>query len=183
TALFKSLKLVIPGLRAYIDYSLSAPVVMMEDLRGKAALARSESLVDRLRSPMISIQARNIFISSMVLIASPVIFVLFGMLGSVISAESLEIAVKRDGAIPAFIFIPLALVTVPWLLLILFQPLIAGATAIYYFKVRQAGGEILNEGFTQELEVPEENRRVHPFLKRTAMLTTISALAVLLAAW
>src|SRR5205823_9609964 len=74
--LLQSLKLLVPGFNTFIDYSLFAPVVIMEDVSGKAALERSKVLVNRLRPSMISIQLRNIFLGSMVQLASPFIFVI-----------------------------------------------------------------------------------------------------------
>src|SRR6185369_7941381 len=50
------LKLVIPGLRAYRDHSLYAPVVIMEEKQGGEALSRSKSLVEKLRYPITAIQ-------------------------------------------------------------------------------------------------------------------------------
>ena len=47
------LPLVIPAVIMFINYSLSSPVVMMEGLKGRAALKRSKALVKRCRRPLL----------------------------------------------------------------------------------------------------------------------------------
>jgi serine/threonine protein kinase/ankyrin repeat protein len=180
--LLQSFKLIVPGFNTFINYSLFAPVVIMEELSGKAALERSKVLVNRLRPSMLSIQVRNIFIGSMVQLLSPIIFVIFGFLISSISEDKLEIIVKREEAIPSYIFVPLAYVALPWLFLILLQPIISTALGIFYFRVRQAAGEILKETFLQDVEILDESNRPIKILRnRPALL--IMTLLLLLAGW
>src|SRR5262249_41032187 len=52
---FGLILLVIPGVIMFINYSLASPVVMMEGLKGRAALKRSKSLVKRCRRLVIAI--------------------------------------------------------------------------------------------------------------------------------
>jgi serine/threonine protein kinase len=180
--LLQSLKLLVPGFKTFIDYALFAPVVIMEELRGKAALERSKVLVNRLRPPMISIQVRNIFIGSMVQLLSPIIFVIFGLLGSSISEDKIEIIIKRQEGIPSYLFIPLAAVAIPWLFLILLQPIISTALAIFYFRVRQSAGEMIEEKFMQDIEVLDDDKKPVKILRnRPALLIVI--LLLMLVGW
>jgi uncharacterized membrane protein len=47
--------LIVPGIILFINYSLYAPVVMMENLKGRAALKRSKALVKRARFTVIAV--------------------------------------------------------------------------------------------------------------------------------
>ncbi len=78
--LFNLLKLVIPGIRTYIDNSLFPSVVMMEDKQGAAALDRSRALVRPLRPVAVALAARDFGISMASLIFFPFVTMLMTML-------------------------------------------------------------------------------------------------------
>ena len=127
--------LVIPGIILFINYSLYAPVVMMEHLKGWAALKRSRALVKRARltvMAVIFVQWAIPFITSLITMA-----LIGGFLKLILNVERApELANKIVGVITA-------------LLNVLFIPLISTLTALLYLKTRQIGGETLREALSQ----------------------------------
>ncbi len=128
------LMLLVPGVIMFINYSLAAPVVMMEGLKGRAALKRSKALVKRCWRSVIVILffqwAIPGFVASVV--ALPVAFAL--KLSKTPQAPALT------GRITAIIVVMLNAIIVP---------LIATLTALLYLKARQIGGETLKEALSQ----------------------------------
>jgi serine/threonine protein kinase len=127
--------LVIPGIILFINYSLYAPVVMMEHLKGWAALKRSRALVKRARltvMAVIFVQWAIPFITSLITMA-----LIGGFLKLILNVERApELANKIVAVITA-------------LLNVLFIPLISTLTALLYLKTRQIGGETLREALSQ----------------------------------
>ena len=140
---------IVPGLILLINYSLVAPVLMMEDVRGRAALRRARALAKRSRKTVVMI----VFIQVVVPILAAVITAF--LIGSVV--KSLELpGSKADivGGIYQVISIPIQ---------ILMGSLSTIITALLYLKTRQAGGETLKEAlgqFEQE-EMPQRRWQLH----------------------
>ena len=126
--------LLIPGVIMFIYYSLAAPVVMMEGLKGRAALKRSKSLVKRCWRSVIAILFLQWAIPALAasLVAVPVAFAL--------KASEVPQAPALTGRITSIVVVMLNAVIVP---------LIATLTALLYLKARQIGGETLKEALSQ----------------------------------
>jgi serine/threonine protein kinase len=140
-AILFCIPLVIPGLIYLINSSLTAPVVIMENLRGRAAVQRSKQLVKRARLTVIAILLlQHLLIPRLV---STLVFGLFGVKGQ-FSPHSEAIVQRFAEAFSTLINV-------------LVIPLVAMLTALLYLKVRQLGGERLKEmldQFEQE-EIPQ----------------------------
>jgi serine/threonine protein kinase len=126
--------LVIPGVIMFINYSLASPVVMMEGLKGRAALKRSKTLVKRCWRSVIAILFLQWAIPATAtsIFALPVAFAL--KLSKVPQAPILT------GRVTSIIVAMLNAVIVP---------LIATLTALLYLKARQIGGETMREVLSQ----------------------------------
>jgi hypothetical protein len=118
----------------FINYSLAAPVVMMEGLKGRAALKRSKALVKRCWRSVIVILFLQWAIPATAtsIFALPVAFAL--KLSKVPQAPILT------GRVTSIIVAMLNAVIVP---------LIATLTALLYLKARQIGGETMREVLSQ----------------------------------
>ncbi|HZM85055.1 MAG TPA: serine/threonine-protein kinase [Blastocatellia bacterium] len=126
--------LVIPAVIMFINYSLAAPVVMMEGLKGRAALKRSKALVKRCRWSVIVIllcQWAIPFIATSI-VALPVAFAL--------KMSKTPNAPEIAGRVTSTIVVMLNVLIVPF---------IATLTALLYLKARQIGGETLREVLSQ----------------------------------
>lgn len=138
---FLGLLLLIPGIIMFINYSLAAPVVMMEGLKGRAALKRSKALVKRSRFTVMIILffqwAIPICLSGGVA----------AVLGAGLKIAKVSNAPMLTGRITSIIAVTLNAVIVPF---------IATMTALLYLKTRQIGGETLKEALSQfeEEDVP-----------------------------
>ncbi|MEW6733225.1 MAG: serine/threonine-protein kinase [Acidobacteriota bacterium] len=140
TVSLRFLLLFIPGLIAYIDYSLSMPVVIMEGYCGRTALARSKLLVRR--------SLRTVIAISVVQILLPVtgFFLHKVIMGQIITWLKLADSATAKVAGTA---VHIGLTT---FLHVLLNPLLAIMVAMLYFKTRQAGGETLKEALGKQLE-------------------------------
>lgn len=125
----------------FINQSLAVPVVMMEGLKGRAALKRSKALVKRSRFTVIMILLSQW--------AIPVCLsaIVAGGLSAGLKLARVDNAPMLAGRITAIIVAILNAVIVP---------LIATMTALLYLKTRQLGGETLKEALSQfeEEDVP-----------------------------
>ena len=131
---FLGLLLLIPGVIMFINYSLGAPVVMMEGLKGRAALKRSKALVKRSR--------RTVILILLIQWAIPACTAsIVGALLSVgLKLSKTPHAPILSARITAIIIVALNVFIVP---------LIATLTALLYLKTRQIGGETLREALSQ----------------------------------
>ena len=131
---FLGLILLIPGVLMFINYSLAAPVVMMEGLKGRAALKRSKALVRRCWRSVVVILFFQWAIPAVAasVVAFPVAFA-FKMSGT-------PQAPALTGRITAIVVVMLNAFIVPF---------IATLTALLYLKARQIGGETLKEVLSQ----------------------------------
>jgi hypothetical protein len=148
---------VIPGVIFFINYSLSAPVVMMEGLSGRAALRRSKALVKRARRTVILILFVQWSIPAFV----------SGFIGALLSV-SLKLARFESAPILASRLTTI-FVTI---LNVLIVPLIATLTALLYLKTRQIGGETLRESLSQFEE--EDARRTKWQMRMRERISTTS---------
>ena len=128
------LLLIVPGIIMFINYSLAAPVVMMEGLKGRPALKRSKALVKRCWRTVIVILCFQWAIPGIT--ASLVAFTFAFLL----KAAKVPQAPELTGRITSVIVAMLNAVIVP---------LIATLTALVYLKARQIGGETLKEALSQ----------------------------------
>lgn len=131
---FGLILLLIPGVIMFIYYSLAAPVVMMEGLKGRAALKRSKTLVKRCWRSVIAILFLQWALPALAtsLVAIPVAFAF--------KASSVPNASALTGRITSILVVMLNAIIVP---------LIATLTALLYLKARQIGGETLKEVLSQ----------------------------------
>jgi len=133
--------LIVPGIIIFINNSLAAPVVMMEGLRGKAALKRSKTLVKRARRTVIVI----LFIQWLIptIIASA-------------AAAFIAVTLKMSSAEHARLLTARITGMMTAALNMFFVPFIATLTALLYLKTRQIGGETLKEALSEfeEEDVP-----------------------------
>jgi serine/threonine protein kinase/ankyrin repeat protein len=172
--------LILPGAKKYIDNSLSAPVVIIEGLKGNEALERSGTLVGRLRSISVSIQIRDLLIASLSLFALLVSSVMLRMIFDLKLEENMFARIDNLGTI--FFLSPFAIVFLKLAFIpILIHPLIAVATALLYYKTRRLNGEVIDEADYFEYmpaDIPERSKLSR---KRTAGLAFV--LLVLFAIW
>jgi serine/threonine protein kinase len=135
---------VVPGVIFFINSSLSGPVVMMENLKGRAALRRSKALVRRARRTVIGIIAMQYLI--------PIFF-------SSIAATIIVSGIALSGDAGLKSFAPKLTSVMTQILNVLIVPLISTFTALLYLKTRAAGGESLNEAFIQLQEEEQPSRK------------------------
>jgi len=126
--------LVIPGVIMFINYSLAAPVVMMEGLKGRAALKRSKSLVKRSK--------RTVILILLFQWAIPACFA--AIVGALLS---MGLKLAHTAHAPMLSSRITAIIIVAFNAFIV--PLIATLTALLYLKTRQLGGETLREALSQ----------------------------------
>jgi hypothetical protein len=133
---------VISMLYMMIAYTLTMPVVMMENLRGWVAMKRAKALAKRSKRTVIFIVLIHYGISIIFLLITSAI------VGTLVSNHMLDgIVAQRIGE---FIQIPINLLVVP---------LTSIMTGLLYLKMRLAGGEDLNETLTQfeDQDAPQTN--------------------------
>jgi serine/threonine protein kinase len=126
--------LLVPGVIMFINYSLASPVVMMEGLKGRAALKRSKALVRRCRISVVVILFFQWAIPALVgsLVAIPVALAL--------KLSKTPQAPNLTGRLSSIVVTMFNAVIVP---------LIATMIALLYLKARQIGGETLREALSQ----------------------------------
>ncbi|HWN97744.1 MAG TPA: hypothetical protein VNS63_00580, partial [Blastocatellia bacterium] len=135
---------IVPGVIFYINSSLSGPVVMMENLKGRAALRRSKALVSRARRTVVGIIAMQYLIP-----------LFFSSIAATLIVSS--VALSGDAGLKAFA--PKLTSIMSQTLNVLIVPLISTFTALLYLKTRAAGGESLNEAFIQLQEEEQPSRK------------------------
>jgi hypothetical protein len=125
---------VIPGVIMFMNYSLTPPVVMMEGLKGRAALKRSKTLVRRCWRSVIAVLFLQWAIPALAtsVVAFPVAFA-FKM-------AKVPQAPMLTGRVTSIVVVMLNAIIVPFA---------ATLTALLYLKARQIGGETLREVLSQ----------------------------------
>jgi serine/threonine protein kinase len=133
--------LIVPGVIYFINASLTAPVVIIENLKGRAAVRRSKALVKHARLTVIAILVLQWAIPALM---SSIVIRALGMNPKTETGVGVSL---RFGD------------WIGTLLNVIFIPLVAMLTALLYLKVRQLSGERLKDmldQFEQE-EVPRSN--------------------------
>ncbi|MEN3332317.1 MAG: serine/threonine protein kinase, bacterial [Blastocatellia bacterium] len=128
---------VIPGVIYFIHAALVSPVVVMENLKGRAAVRRSKALSKRARRTVIAIVLIHIMLP---LLLSGLFSAAFGLKHREMG-QGATVTVRVGELIPTLINI-------------FILPLLATLTALLYLKVRQLGGERFNE-MLNEFEAEE----------------------------
>ncbi|MBI4852851.1 MAG: ankyrin repeat domain-containing protein [Acidobacteria bacterium] len=170
------------NLKLLLNYSLYAPIIILEKKTGKQALLRSEYLVNQLKPIMIGLQIRSLFVSAITLVGAPITFVAISILCFILSEDWAKTLMQR-GSISAFIFIPSAFILFPGLFLILVYPVIAIAECLFYFKTKL----ILGEATSKPTNEPTNtiNQAKQPFIpinsnKYSTYKRTVAFLSVLI---
>jgi serine/threonine protein kinase len=140
-SLVSLVKLILPGLKSFVNYSLAAPVVMMEKKNVTAALARSKALADRLRPLASGATLRSIsFIAcSIMFLPSLVVTMATIFSGSASGGGSIREAYP-------------VMIGFAWFLIIALYSYNALPLVLIYFKARQAMGETLEESSAPSLD-------------------------------
>jgi serine/threonine protein kinase len=153
----------LPGLYLMTRFAMVAPTVMMEDLRGRAAMRRSRALFRRSRRTVIAI----IFIH----IGVPI---LIGMTTSLlIAAVAKAVSSGSMKGLVHVVSMSQQIVSLPFTILL--SSIASVVTALLYWKLRLAGGETLREAFKQfaEEEAPASKwqQKMRPGLTTPARTT------------
>ncbi len=132
---------VIPGVILFVNYALYAPVLMMENLKGRAAMRRSKELTRRSR---LTVLGTIVVQWSLPLLTSITVGVILGLTTKLSGIPYAKEITASGGQLVSVTFN------------ILFTPLIAALNALLYFKMRNLGGETLTEVLNQldEEETP-----------------------------
>ena len=133
--------LIVPGVIYFINASLAAPVVIIENLKGRAAVRRSKALVKHARLTVIAILVLQWAIPALM---SSIVLRALGMNPKAEAGVGFSLRFNE---------------WIGTLLNVIFIPLVAMLTALLYLKVRQLSGERLKDmldQFEQE-EVPRSN--------------------------
>jgi serine/threonine protein kinase len=149
---------VLPGIYVLANFCLVGPVLMMEDLRGRAAMKRSRALYKRSRRTVVAIVLLHI--------GAPILM-------NTVAALLLVAVVKwinPSGELHAnsIVTIIQQLISLP--ITILFSSLASVITALLYWKTRLAGGEILDQ---ELLHFHSEDLPAGPGRKRQRARTSI----------
>lgn len=131
---------IFPGLYLMTRFAMVAPTVMMEDLRGRAAMKRSHALFKRSRRTVIAI----IFIH---LIVPMLISVITSLL---IAAVAKAVSPGGFKGIVNIVDMSQQVVSLPFTILL--SSIASVVSALLYWKLRLAGGETLREAFKQFAE-------------------------------
>jgi len=130
--------LIVPGVIYYINSSLTAPVIMMENLGPIAARRRSKELVRRARRTVIGVIAMQYLIP---ILTSSVFATMFSLAAHA-APEQKIVAAKLTTVVTQS-------------LNVLIIPLISTLSSLLYLKTRAAGGESLTDALTR---IEEEER-------------------------
>ena len=178
------------NIKLLLNYSLYAPIIILEKKTGKEALLRSEFLVNKLKPVMIGLQIRSLFVSAITLLAAPITFVAISICCFILSEDWAK-TLMQEGTITAFIFIPSAFIVLPGIFLILIYPVVAIAQCLFYFKIKLMLGETTEET-NQISQTSQTSQTSQPITiltnlnkyfphKRTLTLTAV--LVVALVSW
>jgi serine/threonine protein kinase len=133
-ALLNLVRLIVPGLRSFVNYSLASPVVMMEKKNPVAALSRSKTLADCMRHLAGWATVRSISF----LICSVLFLPAFGSTMALIFGGNVSGSGSVREAYPVFLILG-------WFFIISLYSYSALPLVLLYYKSRQALGESLEE--------------------------------------
>ncbi|MCI0486546.1 MAG: serine/threonine protein kinase, partial [Blastocatellia bacterium] len=125
---------IIPGFIFMLNYVLVTPVLMMEDIKGRAAMKRAKSLVRRVRRTAIIIITIHFLIP----------FLASVIIGFVIGLFTYRFGLHQDSEVTTSLS-ELIRIGMNFFLV----PLYSIVTSLLYMKARQAGGETLIEALGQ----------------------------------
>lgn len=128
---------VIPGVYVLANFALVGPVLMMEDLRGRAALKRSRELYKRSRRTVFAIVLIHICVPIFVNIVAALLIV------------AVVKAVNPTGTLHANSAVTIAQQLVGLPITILLSSLASVVMALLYWKTRLAGGETMKQALLQ----------------------------------
>ena len=128
---------VLPGLYVISNFAMVGPVVMMEDLRGRAAMKRSRALYKRSRRTVIAIV--------LIHIGAPVLTQTVVALLIVAVAKALK--PENDLHINSIVTMSQQIINLP--ITILLSSFASVVTALLYWKTRLAGGETMKQALLQ----------------------------------
>jgi ankyrin repeat protein len=167
----------VPGLRVFNDGAFYPAVVAMEEKYGKAALARSKTLVNCLRSLIRPIQTRSFALS---LITMLVFVVTTFLAGSSIFSWLAADRSDRDLIFLQSISTALMLIIVCLIMLAMSLAHLSTSLALatLYNRARQANGEMLEE-LTTDFDQENFSRRARSSYLLTAVLILISGWVLL----
>ncbi len=147
-AMVNLLRLVLPGLRSFVNYSLAAPVVVIEKKNPLAALSRSKTLAERL--PHLAGWAT---IRSISFIICSILF-----LPALVAATTIIFGGTTSGA-GSFREVYPVMLGFGWFLIISFYSYNALPLVLIYFKARQALGEMLEEASSTVADQEKVSKR------------------------
>ncbi|HXM35077.1 MAG TPA: protein kinase, partial [Pyrinomonadaceae bacterium] len=130
---------ILPGIYLISNLALVGPLVMMEDLRGRAAMKRSRALYKRSR--------RTVFAIVFIHIGAPI---LVASISAVLIVAMVKLFKPAESQAPAIVSMIQPLVSLP--ITIFFSSLAAVVTALLYWKTRLAGGETMTQALVQFAE-------------------------------
>jgi len=126
-----------PGVYVIANFALAGPVVMMEDLRGRAAMKRSRALYKRSRRTVIAIVLIHI---GAPFLAQTIVALLLVAIAK---------ALKPDLDLHANSIVTMSQQVVNLPITILFSSFASVVTALLYWKTRLAGGETMKQALLQ----------------------------------
>ena len=124
----------LPGFYLVANFTMVAPVVMMEDLRGRAALKRSRALYKRSRRTVVAVVLIHIGAPSLISACSAVLIV---AVVNLFKAHEGSVAVSM---IQSLVSLPIT---------VLFSSMVSVVTALLYWKTRLSGGETMAQVLAQ----------------------------------
>lgn len=142
---------ILPGIYLIANFAMVGPLVMMEDLRGRAAMKRSRTLYKRSR--------RTVYAIVFIHIGAPI---LVGGISFVLLIALVKLFKPPAGEGPTIVSMIQPLITLP--ATILFSSMASVVTSLLYWKTRLAGGETMTQALAQ---FAEEEAAAGRGLKRT----------------
>ncbi len=130
----------LPGMFLAVNYSLLAPVLIMEDLKGHAAFLRARQLFSRSRRTVIAIAFVHFGVP---ILMSIITTLLITAIFRAINPEAGKSAMKSVNLIQQIVQLPF---------IVLFGSLVSVVTALLYWKTRLAGGETLRDAFNHFMQ-------------------------------
>lgn len=161
-ALLNLLRLVLPGLKSFVNYSLAAPVAAVERKNPFAALSRSKTLAGRL--PHLAGWAT---IRSISFVICSILF-----LPALVAATTIIFGGTTSGS-GSFREVYPVMIGFGWFLIISFYCYNSLPLVLIYFKARQALGETLEEASTTAVDQEKVSKR-RGLLNRKTIVWTVS---------
>ncbi|HEY0078156.1 MAG TPA: serine/threonine-protein kinase [Pyrinomonadaceae bacterium] len=149
---------VVPGLVLMVNYSLIAPALMMENVRGRAAMRRARQLAARARRTVVLIILIQVF--APILISGVIAFSIISLLRMM---GPLGGRANLFASIYQFISMPI---------LVVVSSLSTIISALLYLKTRQAGGETLKDALGEFADEERPRRRWQIRMRERLHLTT-----------